>query len=188
MSTTWVRLRLSKTSEKSLRPSWIFLVERFRDSAGSSVLRVAQGCKHPILLLFDLGKLRQGRVRCLLSSHTFVLQGPWSSEAVYSSNASWLKPAHVFSTPPQTTNIKLALLKSSVLMHEVVPQKVLSRTDHDGKPQVCCSKIPHVQDCFGNIPLFPSFPLSQYIHPNLTLHSLDGANHQLHQQPHPGVP
>lgn len=32
MSTTWVRLRLSKTSEKSLRPSWIFLVERFRDS------------------------------------------------------------------------------------------------------------------------------------------------------------
>lgn len=128
---------------------------------------MAQGCKNPILLLFDLGKLRRGRsggwgegeVPAQLKQESFVLQGPWSSEAVYIPYVPWLKSAHVFSNPALTTIIELALLKSSVLMHEVVPQQVLGRTDHDRKPQLCCSEIPHMQDCLGNIAPFPSFPL-----------------------------
>lgn len=102
-----------------------------------------------------------------LTQESFVLQGPWSSEAVYIPYVPWLKSAHVFSNPALTTIIELALLKSSVLMHEVVPQQVLGRTDHDRKPQLCCSEIPHMQDCLGNTAPFPSFPLPSYIPPNL---------------------
>lgn len=100
-----------------------------------------------------------GEVPAQLTQESFVLQGPWSSEAVYIPYVPWLKSAHVFSNPALTTIIELALLKSSVLMHEVVPQQVLGRTDHDRKPQLSCSEIPHMQDCLGNIAPFPSFPL-----------------------------